>query len=66
MVTDNERTKAQERARGTVRTQNRYCSTCLRTKRFIDLGATLQCSVCAKRLHRVEPRLPANVVARVA
>ena len=34
---------------------NRYCSICLRTQRFLDLGSHLVCECCSKRLERVRP-----------
>jgi hypothetical protein len=35
------------------RTANRYCTTCLATRAFIDQVSFLVCPVCAKRLDRV-------------
>jgi hypothetical protein len=32
---------------------NRYCSNCLRTQRFLDLGSHLVCECCSKRLESV-------------
>ena len=39
-----------------LRLINLYCSSCLRTQRFLDLGTHLICEVCTKRLERVLPR----------
>ena len=36
-----------------LRKINRYCSNCLRTRRFLDLGSHLVCECCSKRLVRV-------------
>jgi hypothetical protein len=33
-----------------LRTRNKYCSNCLSTQRFLDLGASLVCERCSKRL----------------
>ncbi len=33
--------------------RNRYCSNCLRTERFLDLGGFLVCQRCSKRLERL-------------
>ena len=38
-----------------LRLVNRYCSNCLRTQRFLDLGAHLVCVCCTKRLDRARP-----------
>jgi len=38
-----------------LRRMNRYCSNCLRTRRFLDLGTHLVCECCSKRLDRVRP-----------
>ena len=35
-----------------VRMRNKYCSNCLRTQRFLDLGSYLVCERCSKRLER--------------
>ncbi len=35
-----------------LRMINQYCSNCLSTQRFLDLGATLTCERCNKRLER--------------
>jgi hypothetical protein len=43
-----------------LRLINLYCSGCLRTRRFLDLGTHLICEVCSKRLERVVPRTDAN------
>ena len=39
-----------------LRTRNKYCSNCLATQRFLDLGTTLVCERCSKRLD-VTPRV---------
>ena len=45
--------------------RNKYCSNCLRTQRFLDLGAYLVCERCSKRLERVETtRRPVRAVVR--
>jgi DNA-directed RNA polymerase subunit RPC12/RpoP len=36
-----------------LRMHNKYCSNCLRTQRFLDLGSYLVCERCSKRLDRV-------------
>lgn len=36
-----------------LRMRNKYCSNCLSTQRFLDLGACLVCERCSKRLERV-------------
>lgn len=33
-----------------LRIRNKYCSNCRATQRFLDLGATLVCEHCSKRL----------------
>jgi hypothetical protein len=33
--------------------RNKYCSNCLATQRFLDLGTCLVCERCTKRLERV-------------
>jgi hypothetical protein len=38
-----------------LRMRNKYCSNCLRTQRFLDLGSHLVCERCSKRLERVLP-----------
>lgn len=38
------------------RAQNRYCTTCLQTKRFFEVGDTLVCECCRKLLHKVSAR----------
>ena len=38
-----------------MKTRNKYCSNCLRTQRFLDLGNYLVCERCNKRLERAEP-----------
>jgi hypothetical protein len=35
--------------------RNKYCSNCLRTRRFVDLGGYLVCERCSKRLERIRP-----------
>ena len=35
--------------------ENLYCSNCLCTKRFLDLGSHLVCEYCAKRVERIGP-----------
>ena len=35
--------------------RNKYCSNCLQTKRFLDLGDVLVCEKCSKKLHIQEP-----------
>jgi DNA-directed RNA polymerase subunit RPC12/RpoP len=35
--------------------RNKYCSNCLRTQRFLDLGSYLVCERCSKRLERLLP-----------
>jgi len=51
-----------------LRMRNKYCSNCLRTQRFLDLGNCLVCERCSKRLDRVPPavaieHLDARIVA---
>jgi hypothetical protein len=36
-----------------LRMRNKYCSNCLKTQRFLDLGSYLVCIVCSKRLERL-------------
>lgn len=36
-----------------LRMRNKYCSNCLSTQRFLDLGTTLVCERCSKRLELV-------------
>ena len=38
-----------------LRMRNKYCSNCLRTTRFLDLGTYLVCESCSKRLERILP-----------
>lgn len=38
-----------------LRMRNKYCSNCLRTQRFLDLGSYLVCERCSKRLERLLP-----------
>jgi DNA-directed RNA polymerase subunit RPC12/RpoP len=38
-----------------LRMRNKYCSNCLRTQRFLDLGSYLVCERCSKRLDRLVP-----------
>src|SRR6185295_7635870 len=40
-----------------LRTRNKYCSNCLKTQRFLDLGNCLVCERCSKRLDRA-PAMP--------
>ena len=40
-----------------LRTRNKYCSNCLSTQRFLDLGASLVCERCSKRLDVVSPEV---------
>ena len=35
-----------------LRTRNHYCSNCLSTQRFVDLGESLLCERCTKQLDR--------------
>jgi hypothetical protein len=35
---------------------NLYCSRCLQTRRFRDLGPALECEACRKRLEKARPR----------
>lgn len=49
-----------------LRMRNKYCSNCLRTQRFLDLGNCLVCERCSKRLDCVVPvqqRTDARIVA---
>lgn len=39
-----------------LRMRNKYCSNCLATQRFLDLGTHLVCERCSKRLDVVVPR----------
>jgi len=48
-----------------LRTRNKYCSNCLSTQRFIDLGASLVCERCSKRLEVVDSGLPPRTEGRV-
>ncbi len=41
-----------------LRMRNKYCSNCLRTQRFLDLGNYLVCERCSKRLDRILPASP--------
>ena len=41
-----------------LRMRNKYCSNCLKTQRFLDLGAYLVCERCSKQLERVLPVQP--------
>lgn len=36
-----------------LRMRNKYCSNCLATERFLDLGTHLVCERCSKRLEVV-------------
>ncbi len=38
-----------------LRMRNKYCSNCLCTQRFHDLGTHLICERCMKRLERILP-----------
>jgi hypothetical protein len=38
-----------------LRMRNKYCSNCLRTQRFLDLGSYLVCERCSKRLDHILP-----------
>ena len=38
-----------------LRMRNKYCSNCLCTQRFHDLGTHLVCERCTKRLERIVP-----------
>jgi len=49
------RTNPDREADGVLKTRNKYCSNCLRTQRFLDLGTYLVCERCSKRLERAEP-----------
>jgi len=55
---------APEEVIGVLRLLNRYCSNCLRTQRFLDLGSHLVCECCSKRLECVHVT-PAPVARRV-
>ena len=51
-----------------LRMKNKYCSNCLSTQRFLDLGTCLVCERCSKRLERIQPgteRPDARIVAWV-
>jgi len=51
-----------------LRMRNKYCSNCLKTQRFLDLGDCLVCERCSKRLDRVvsaPERIDARIVAFV-
>lgn len=37
-----------------LRMKNKYCSNCLSTQRFLDLGTCLVCEHCSKRLERID------------
>lgn len=37
---------------------NKYCSNCMRTERFLDLGDRLVCERCCKVLSRTLPAAP--------
>ncbi len=47
-----------------LRMRNKYCSNCLRTQRFLDLGNCLVCERCSKRLDCVLP-VPQRTDARI-
>ncbi|MHC4820409.1 MAG: hypothetical protein ACYTDX_01655 [Planctomycetota bacterium] len=36
---------------------NRYCTNCLRTRRFLDQPTHVVCETCRKRLEKVTPEL---------
>lgn len=36
-----------------LRMMNKYCSNCLRTQRFLDLGDRLVCETCSKHLYNI-------------
>lgn len=38
-----------------LRALNKYCSTCMKTQRFLDLDTYLVCECCSKRLERTRP-----------
>lgn len=46
-----------------LRMRNKYCSNCLSTQRFLDLGSCLVCERCSKRLEFAEPRVERPQVA---
>lgn len=46
-----------------LRQINRYCSTCLRTRKFVNLTDRLVCQHCSKRLWRVH-RTPVPAAPR--
>lgn len=48
-----------------LKMKNKYCSNCLRTRRFVDLGGYLVCERCSKRLERVRPRGQRKTVRQV-
>lgn len=48
-----------------LRMRNKYCSNCLSTQRFLDLGSHLVCERCSKRLYRIAPENPAGNVIGV-
>ena len=51
---------------GVLRMRNKYCSDCLRTRRFLDLDSYLVCECCSKRLERIERAgTPASPVRQV-
>ncbi len=45
--------------------RNKYCSNCLQTRRFLDLGQFLVCERCSKRLERVHTVSPRQDVRQV-
>ncbi|MCE9637326.1 MAG: hypothetical protein K8T90_16605 [Planctomycetes bacterium] len=49
-----------------LRMRNKYCSNCLSTQRFLDLGSCLVCERCTKRLERVAERDGAEVTMAAA
>ena len=36
---------------------NRYCTTCLQTRKFLDRSTHIVCETCSKRLDKVTPDL---------
>ena len=47
-----------------LRMRNKYCSNCLRTQRFLDLGSYPVCERCSKRLDVLRPA-PVKPDARI-
>lgn len=48
-----------------LRMRNKYCSNCLSTQRFLDLGICLVCERCNKRLEVVAERPAARDEGRL-